>query len=283
MTSRAAEAVRRAPALARLGPEPVTIGATGGSGTRVVHAVLRAGGLFMGAPERLNGPGDAMDIEPALNAHIDPILTAAGGLDYRMDALPAPVADAARRDLARGIAAFARGAPAGTRRWGWKNPRGMFVLPAIHDLFPGMRFVHLVRDGRDMALSDNWNQPRKHHAALFGGPPPAEGDPEAAIRMWAAANLGAADWGERTLGARYLRVRFEDLCAAPAAETERLLAFAGLDGREREAARRAALAAVVPPGSLGRWRRLDRAASAGLSRVAAAALDRFGYEAAPAP
>ena len=80
-----------------------------------------------------------------------------------------------------------------------------------------MSFLHLVRDGRDMALSDNQNQPKKHYQALFGDAYEACHDaaPECAIRLWATANSQVADWGERELGNRYMRVRFEDVCASP--------------------------------------------------------------------
>jgi hypothetical protein len=42
---------------------PVVIGATGGSGTRVIHGILETAGLFMGHDQNLNHAGDAMDIE----------------------------------------------------------------------------------------------------------------------------------------------------------------------------------------------------------------------------
>ena len=40
---------------------------------------------------------------------------------------------------------------------------------------PGLRFLHVVRDGRDMAFSDNQVQLRKHGDAVLG---PARGEPE---------------------------------------------------------------------------------------------------------
>ena len=98
----------------------------------------------------------------------------------------------------------------------------MYVLPLIHARFPKMSFVHVLRDGRDMAVSDNRNQLRKHYAALFGEPS-SELDHQAALRLWSATNVMVARWGERVLGERYLQVRFEDLCQRP----EELLRGAG--------------------------------------------------------
>ena len=41
----------------------------------------------------------------------------------------------------------------GKRRWGDKTPLYMQHLPLLERLFPSARFVHLIRDGRDAALS----------------------------------------------------------------------------------------------------------------------------------
>ena len=41
----------------------------------------------------------------------------------------------------------------GKARWGDKTPRYVESIPFISGLFPDARFVHLVRDGRDVALS----------------------------------------------------------------------------------------------------------------------------------
>ena len=58
----------------------------------------------------------------------------------------------------------------GKARWGDKTPLYMQYLPLLERLFPDARFVHLVRDGRDAALSflavpagimtEGWGYPR---------------------------------------------------------------------------------------------------------------------------
>jgi len=85
-------------------------------------------------------------------------------------------------------------------------------------------------------------------------------------------NLAAADFGERELGPRYLRVRFEDLCAEPAATIGAILDFFGLEGDAEAAA-----AEVRPPDSLGRWQLRRRKVIDEITETAYPGLERFGY------
>lgn len=248
---------------------PVVIGATGGSGTRAVHGLLVETGLFMG--ERLNGAGDAMDFEPFLDRRINEILADKHGLDYRPSDLDPRMHAAAVGDLREAAATYTADYRGG--RWGWKNPRSMYVLPLIHELYPQLWFIHLIRDGRDMAFSGNQNQPRKHYASLFGRGPAVDGDPVAAIELWDAANRGAADWAERTLGERYIRIRFEDLCRDPLPVVEDLLRR--LDLPVEAAA--AAAARVATPESVGRWRAQEPELAARVTEAGRDGLARFGY------
>ncbi len=39
------------------------------------------------------------------------------------------------------------------KKWGWKDPRNTFTLNMHLKMFPKARVIHLIRDGRDVALS----------------------------------------------------------------------------------------------------------------------------------
>jgi hypothetical protein len=255
---------------------PIVVGATGGSGTRAVCFALAEAGVHMGRPERLNGAGDAMAFEPWLDATINPVLEATRSLDYRLADLPAALAGGAVRRLRGIVARHAGSRPATAPGWGWKNPRSMYLLPVIRAVVPEVRFVHLIRDGRDMALSSNQNQARKHAAALLGLAAPAT-DPVTAIRLWAEANGAVADWGERELGAHYLRVRFEDLCAAPAATIGRILALLPNPALTADGMAERAAAGVTQPETAGRWQAMPAADLRDLEAAASGVLARFGY------
>jgi hypothetical protein len=236
---------------------PLVIGATGGSGTRVVARIAQRGGMFLG--HDLNRSEDALDFAAFSDRWIDRV--------EHGERSPELVAEL-RALVAR------QHTDAGGRPWGWKEPRSLYLLPLLDAELPGLRFLHVVRDGRDMAFSDNQVQLRKHGDAVLG-PARGEGEPVRAIALWSAVNLRAADRGENVLRERYLRVRFEDLCAEPAETTARILAFLGLDGD----AERIAADEVRTPDTFGRWRGRDVAE---LEARAGEALARFGYHSSSA-
>jgi hypothetical protein len=59
------------------------------------------------------------------------------------------------RSLRIALALHRGGIPDPEMPWAVKNPRLMLVLPFLWQEFPQLRFIHLVRDGRDMAFSRN--------------------------------------------------------------------------------------------------------------------------------
>lgn len=250
---------------------PIIVGATGGSGTRAVHRVLEMAGVYMG--RRLNAAGDADDFIYYYDHHINPILSLTRSLDYDLDGLPASLRQSSTDQLGDLLRHHCRDVLPHSR-WGLKNPRSMYLLPHIHRVLGDFFFVHVIRDGRDMALSRNQRQTALHHAALFGAP---ISDPIAlsSMEMWAVANAQAADWAERTLGERYIRIRLEDLCAAPAAVLADTLARLSLDNVPTTLDRLASIVESQP--TAGRWKRADPDVAAALNAIGAASLARFGY------
>lgn len=248
---------------------PIVVGATGGSGTRAVQAAFARAGVFMG--NRVNHAGDAMDFEPWLDDAINAVLPHTRSLDYEASALPLAVRAPLLSRLRRIIDAFRAEVPPGTARWGWKNPRSMYILPLIVALQPDLSFVHVVRDGRDMALSDNQNQLNKHFAHLFGRPYGADSEVES-IRLWSRANCDVARWAARSLGPRYVRLRLEDLCAEPVRALGRLFYGLGMTADLHDVA-----SCVQAPPSLGRWREQPPGRIARIAEGGAEGLRAFGY------
>jgi hypothetical protein len=162
-------------------------------------------------------------------------------------------------------------------QWGWKHPHSYLMLPFLTERHPGLRFVHVVRDGRDMAFSSNQQQARHYGPVapglrLAGAAAGAVGS----AAFWAWANELAVADGRRHLGDHYLLLRFEDLCQRPEATAARLLDFACGGGADEELVAQAA-AEISPPASIGRWRRVESDLAAAVTDAARPVLRRFGY------
>jgi hypothetical protein len=167
------------------------------------------------------------------------------------------------------------GIPDPTAPWGYKHPRDIFMLPFLLEQFTGMRLLHVIRDGLDMAFSDNQNQLRDYGPAWLD---PADQALEAPVRsalLWDKINQLAADRGEAALGPRYQWMRFEDLCHKPKAGLRRLEEFCG---RAFGQALQTSLARISPPESLGRSQRQDPALRERVAAACASGRRRFGYQ-----
>jgi hypothetical protein len=60
--------------------------------------------------------------------------------------------------------------PAKKPRWGDKTPPYIREIPRLHKFFPASKFIHIVRDGRDVSISlrkVKWHGPTTLHAALY--------------------------------------------------------------------------------------------------------------------
>lgn len=104
----------------------------------------------------------------------------------------------------------------GKSRWGDKTPSYVSRIPLLRKLFPDAQFIHLVRDGRGVAVSMRQ------------------------MRWWGEHNIltCAARWSNRVRSARtagswlaedYLEIRYEDLVRNPEAVLRRTCHFLGED------------------------------------------------------
>jgi hypothetical protein len=102
----------------------------------------------------------------------------------------------------------------GKPRWGDKTPMYALHLPVIAACLPEARFVHLIRDGRDVALSlrQTWFSPGTSMAAQAG--------------HWLQFVSAARRDGPTT--GRYLEIRYEDLVRDPRRTLEAICAFIDL-------------------------------------------------------
>jgi len=136
--------------------------------------------------------------------------------------------------------------------WGWKEPNTHIFLPQIATTIPNMKYVHVVRNGLDMAVGKNQQQLRNW--GKFIGVP-AENSRSLASRsleFWIAANRRAIEICEQQLHGRYHIVNYDEFCKNPYEGVERFMTFLGVTMPYNKIE---ALAQLVSPKSIGRHRR----------------------------
>ncbi len=101
-------------------------------------------------------------------------------------------------------------------RWGDKTPLHIEHMPRLAELLPEAHFIHLYRDGRDVAVS--------LRAVPFA---PGDGSIEAIAVAW--RDQIACARSVRDALPHYCEVRYEDLVADPARILEELCAWLGLE------------------------------------------------------
>jgi len=90
----------------------------------------------------------------------------------------------------------------GKPRWGDKTPQYVYEIPTLRLIFPEAQFIHIFRDGRDVALS--WNRHPWGSANVF-----------AAATSWKQAILQGRASGAQLPGSQYMEVRYEELISRP--------------------------------------------------------------------
>jgi hypothetical protein len=110
---------------------------------------------------------------------------------------------------------------------GEKTPKYVRYLPTLSELWPHAKFVHLIRDGRDVALSLlDWDKSERNVARF----PTWEEDPVATAALYWGWNVQLGRDGGAVLGPnRYYELRYEALVAEPQSECRKLCDFLALD------------------------------------------------------
>lgn len=283
-------------------PAPFVVGASR-SGTTLLRLMLDASSKLAIPPE--TNFGQALDAfeRGGVTAGVDAILQsqAWGDCDLSTRDLQRSVEDDppnTQGELLRRfyeLYALHRGKP----RWGDKSPYYMMAMERIAQLFPEAHFVHVIRDGRDVALSN---------IPLWFGPDTIE---KAAVwwsQMIALARRQAAKLPF------YMEVRYEELVRDPRAALTAVCEFIELEWEEgmldyhlHAADRLAAETADLIQGGrlvsrrqrleihrlvdrppqvdrVGRWRtEMSEDDRRTFERIAGITLEELGYETAGAP
>jgi hypothetical protein len=144
----------------------------------------------------------------------------------------------APEEIARRFIQALLGAPtlrAGRRRWCEKTPLNVLYADVLARVFPDMKFIHIVRDGRDVVASmlarGFWpigGATAFPSLAEFGGAV----EFTKAVRYWAEVLRLARETAARVPPGQYLQVRLEDVVADPRRTLGRVFEFLGEEPSE---------------------------------------------------
>jgi len=229
---------------------PVVIGALGGSGTRLVAQILIDGGVYLG--DDLNNSNDnwlftrlfkdpswfksAKDEEIMERIRVlEKYLTgkALSPSDWRVFSLARKDNQVVRTGWHYFPKLMVRSLV--TKRndpWGWKEPNSHIFLKYLNRYFPRLKYIHVIRNGLDMALSKNFQQ-LKNWGYLFDIElPQKEKVPKAQLNYWIKSTNHVLDFCQNELKDRHYVLFYEKLCEDPKAEISNLLAFLNISIEE---------------------------------------------------
>ena len=212
----------------------VAVGGVGGSGTRLIATLLQELGVRIGE-ECHTRARDALwfsllfkrvEILDADDATFDRMTRAlvqalAGGqpLSAQAEAEVRALADAPRMHHDPGqlaqiadtlVDAAARPPHGGA--WGWKEPNTHVVIERLVPRLPRLRYLHVVRNGLDMAFSGNQRQRDLWGPSVFGRR--VEKTPRDSLAYWCDVHRRVAAFGE-SMGDRFLWLDYDGLCRDP--------------------------------------------------------------------
>jgi hypothetical protein len=247
---------------------PLVVMGRGHSGTRVLAWALQKLGIQMGATEEVP-TGDVQDLQ--FSRAIKRICRASLHRSPTLDADPR-LLKCFHRSLDRYLdwLADTRGA------WGWKFPETYLVPNYVAATFPQARYIHMLRDGRDVAF--------KHHLT---------DDPNRRLGRKLLTHLGALNLPHHVQAAmswdfqvrrfeefaQYTRptmctITFESLCSEPVATMQTVCRFVG---REMTPDCRDYLQEQIRPEKVAQYRSENPSQLAEVESAIAPSLARLGY------
>lgn len=139
--------------------------------------------------------------------------------------------------------------------WGWKEPNTHIILEDLAQYYSGMRYIHVLRHGLDIAYSANQIQ-ATFWGPLYGvTPSDKKHDPISSFRYWVEANHKAIDTGKKVLRDRFFIIQYESLCNNPEQEIQRLINFLQLS--LSNGTLKTVMNIPSSPSSIGRYKKYD--------------------------
>lgn len=252
--------------------DPVAIGGLGGSGTRLIANILMGSGIYLGGglnkaldnlwftllfrrPQTLGLTEMEFDrlVGLFINAMIGRRSFSTEEQMFIMNLAQESNGPDRHNLIKIGAETMlaASGQPRGdARRWGWKEPNTHIVIDRWFAKYPRMKYIHVMRNGLDMAFSPNQNQLKLWGRQLLGEAH-VEVTPRNSLRFWCFVHRRLFDM-RATLGGKLYLLRYDDFCSDPGNALASLCGFLGLEPSAQQIEK--FLALVSPPESVGRYK-----------------------------
>ena len=235
----------------------IAIGGIGGSGTRLIADIVMKFGFYMGASLNksldnlwftllfqrpgwfAHGPAND-DIVEALRLFRRAMTTGLSGtisirdVDFihslARDLQQATHRIGANRETAEQLIASMppnRAAPVG---WGWKEPNSHIFLPQIVSEFGGIKYIFVIRNGLDMAFSNNTNQIRNWGKYICDISITNKLiKKEMMLEYWILANKRAIEIGKNQLNDRFMVINYDNFCHSSLHELQKFVEFLNVE------------------------------------------------------
>jgi hypothetical protein len=248
---------------------PIAIGGVGGSGTRLVAQILRETGFYIGddlnesndnlwftllfkRQEILSSPDEEFErlVEIFLDAMTKESRFSMDQVDRinKLASVDRPEHPKAwLKERVKSLLAGRHGQRPG--RVAWKEPNTHIVIDRLQKHIHDIKYVHVVRNGLDMAHSANQNQLKFWGARFIG--PDCGVTPFYSLKYWHTVHERVLRIGH-TMGARFLFLNYDQFCLEPAAGIRQLLSF--LEVAASDSLIRHLSDLVRPPRSIGRFK-----------------------------
>ncbi|MEL7354084.1 MAG: sulfotransferase [Cyanobacteria bacterium J06560_5] len=187
----------------------------------------------------------------------------------------------------------------GDLRFAEKTPRNCFLINFLFRAFPDAQFIHIIRDGRDAALSHSkkpWLQAASIHSTsressgYRHGPYPrfwveperthefeATTDIHRCIWAWRCHVSAILEQAQQLPASQYYELRYEHLVAQPKKAAQQLLDYLGIEETDSRSKLYQAFA-TAHQSSVGGWRQaLSSQQVQQIHREAGDLLTRLGY------
>ena len=136
--------------------------------------------------------------------------------------------------------------------YGFKEPNTHIILERLVKFYPNMKYIHVIRNGLDMAFSSNQNQVK-----LWGHMYLSKSDLSnihyASLKYWCIVHKKILKIGNKMGPNRFLLINFDKMCLKPNKWLKKICKFLNIDVRCSIGLKYL----IEKPDSIGRFREYD--------------------------